>query len=114
MTNAMPLGEGTFFKNCSMASSPPADAPMPTMGNAPAAAGTGLSGSLADFGFFDAPKGLDKDAALRFVLNITVNQNFDPSADRAGSLLFAVPFAILPRRARSDAPYRDQGCHERL
>ncbi|MGO9119289.1 MAG: hypothetical protein ACLQPD_16985 [Desulfomonilaceae bacterium] len=28
----MPLSEGMLLKNCSNASSPPADAPMPTMG----------------------------------------------------------------------------------
>ena len=32
MTNAMPLSAGTCRRNCSNASSPPAEAPMPTMG----------------------------------------------------------------------------------
>ena len=32
MTKAMPLRGGTFFRNCSRASSPPAEAPMPTIG----------------------------------------------------------------------------------
>jgi hypothetical protein len=30
----MPLSAGTFFRNASMASSPPAEAPTPTMGQA--------------------------------------------------------------------------------
>ena len=30
---AIPLSVGTFFRNCSRASSPPADAPRPTTGN---------------------------------------------------------------------------------
>src|ERR1700722_5376357 len=34
MIKAMPLPAGTFFKNCSSASSPPAEAPIPTIGNA--------------------------------------------------------------------------------
>ena len=34
MTKAMPLPAGTCFRNSSRASSPPAEAPMPTMGNA--------------------------------------------------------------------------------
>jgi hypothetical protein len=32
-TNAMPLRSGTFFRKSSSASRPPAEAPMPTMGN---------------------------------------------------------------------------------
>jgi hypothetical protein len=38
MTKAMPLFAGTRDRNCSKASNPPAEAPMPTMGN-PAVAG---------------------------------------------------------------------------
>src|ERR1700690_1730406 len=33
----MPLPAGVFARNCSMASRPPAEAPMPTMGNSSAA-----------------------------------------------------------------------------
>ena len=32
-TNAIPLLRGTLVKNCSNASNPPADAPIPTIGN---------------------------------------------------------------------------------
>ena len=52
MTKAMPLPSGTCLRNCSSASSPPAEAPMPTMGNALCAlagcgfGGTGTAGSL--------------------------------------------------------------------
>jgi hypothetical protein len=38
MTKAMPLFSGTRDRKCSKASNPPAEAPMPTMGN-PAVAG---------------------------------------------------------------------------
>src|ERR1035438_4490178 len=42
MTNAMPLLAGTRPRNCSRASSPPAEAPMPTMGNDALAGGAGV------------------------------------------------------------------------
>src|SRR5512139_4133059 len=35
ITKAMPLSSGTCFRNCSIASRPPAEAPMPTMGKPP-------------------------------------------------------------------------------
>jgi hypothetical protein len=56
MTNAMPLPGGTRARNCSKASSPPADAPMPTMGNAALASGAagaaGLRRRVCGIGFF--------------------------------------------------------------
>src|SRR5512140_2301203 len=54
ITKAMPLSLGTCLRNCSMASRPPAEAPMPTMGKAP------LLASLAALG----GRGLFSDAAF--------------------------------------------------
>jgi hypothetical protein len=45
MTNAMPLPAGTRPRNCSRASSPPAEAPMPTIGKDTAA---GVAEGAAD------------------------------------------------------------------
>src|SRR5688572_6065678 len=59
MTNAMALPGGTFPRNCSRASSPPAEAPMPTMGKETFAgrAVAALRAGLADF--FLPRSGLD-------------------------------------------------------
>ena len=46
MTKAMPLASGTCSKNSSRASSPPADAPMPTMGNPFGVLGSGGSDGM--------------------------------------------------------------------
>jgi hypothetical protein len=43
MTNAIPLPAGTCRRNCSMASSPPAEAPIPTIGNETPASGADAS-----------------------------------------------------------------------
>jgi hypothetical protein len=52
MTKAMPLFLGTCLRKCSKASNPPADAPMPTMGNQPLAGETGVSRGTTLAGFF--------------------------------------------------------------
>jgi len=58
MTKAMPLPAGTCPRNCSKASSPPAEAPMPTMGNDTPACENGVSAEAVLAGFlrrrFDA------------------------------------------------------------
>ena len=46
MTKAMPHPSGTCFKNSSSASSPPAEAPMPTMGNTFCVLGSCSSGDM--------------------------------------------------------------------
>jgi len=50
MKKARPEAGGTWLKNCSSASRPPADAPMPTMGKAVVAVSgvSGLSGEGDD------------------------------------------------------------------
>ena len=62
MTKAMPLPSGTCFRKSSRASSPPAEAPMPTMGNAcgvvsrVGSGGTGAAGAcLRGFGRIFGP-----------------------------------------------------------
>jgi hypothetical protein len=53
MTKAMPLLFGTCLRNNSRASSPPAEAPMPTMGNALCVLGrSGFGGTGAAGPFF--------------------------------------------------------------
>ena len=52
ITKAIPHFTGTFFMNCSSASSPPADAPMPTIGNATLGFGAGVSSVTTGRAFF--------------------------------------------------------------
>src|SRR6266571_6870313 len=52
MTKAMPLFLGTRDRKCSNASSPPAEAPMPTTGNETFRRETGVSGGATLAGFF--------------------------------------------------------------
>ncbi len=59
MTKAMPLPVGTCDRKCSKASSPPAEAPMPTMGNDMRACGDGVLRDTALTGFFC--RGFDAD-----------------------------------------------------
>ena len=59
MTKAMPLPCGTCFRNSSRASSPPAEAPMPTMGNTFCVLGSSRPGGMEAAGPFFRIFGLD-------------------------------------------------------
>src|SRR6185369_12640196 len=59
MTKAMPLSLGTRDRKCSNASNPPADAPMPTMGNDTLAREVAAVSRAALAGFFRRRSGLD-------------------------------------------------------
>src|SRR5512140_3433811 len=68
MTNAMPLDAGTCVRNCSKASSPPAEAPMPTMGNDTLAGEAGVVSPAALAGVLGRRSGLDFVSMILFAI----------------------------------------------
>ena len=82
----MPVSGGVWVKNCSKASNPPAEAPMPTMGKGALVSRTGTS--FSDFG--DPGSGLFLADALGF-----------PSWHSCASLYSSIPHIRVPFQCSS-------------
>ena len=89
MTNAMPHFGGTCFRNCSNASSPPADAPMPTIGNATLGFGAGVSSVTTGTAFFGRRAG-----------DVFFSINFFPATNNGRGFTAKSHFLPCPKRVR--------------